>query len=400
MLLSAPKENLLTVSKKGYSMTIDQRLQELRRVCDDDKGAALRLMSERSRVEGPGVWLELLSDRLLWNAQPPEAQYQVIAVVGQRLGSAYELAGVRVWECAVRARCPVCNGTGAIRGVGCSSCRGAGKRETPISHRLATFRHVGSGMELNLLPGGRTCLQSGGCPSYHGEGWKGGLSVESRKHCFWKHGIKPFLLGRYPVTHKNLERGFGDLVDADELPAVGMPHDDAHCCLEELGLRLPTSAEWEHGCRAGSTTRFFWGDEMDDSYCWHAENSGGRERIDHLMETLPMDASNAAVEFLLSDHGYDDAVMEGGHHIGTRAPRPHAPSEHDTAGRFNAFGLVDVLGNVWERCADGSSKGGCFRDRPDVFGTPRHGNDTISLEASLSSTGFRAALSIPGMEAP
>ena len=69
---------------------------------------------------------------------------------------------------------------------------------------------------------------------------------------------------------------------------------------EADGYRLPSEAEWEHACRAGSTGVRY--GELDE-IAWWRENSGGRV-----------------------------------HEVGGKAP--------------NAWGLYDTLGNVWEWCWD------------------------------------------------
>ena len=71
------------------------------------------------------------------------------------------------------------------------------------------------------------------------------------------------------------------------------------------GYRLPTEAEYEYACRAGTTTRFYWGDKFTDAdeYAW-------TNRI---------------------------AVVRS-HPVATKKP--------------NAFGLFDMAGNVWDMCQD------------------------------------------------
>lgn len=75
---------------------------------------------------------------------------------------------------------------------------------------------------------------------------------------------------------------------------------------DRMGYRLPTEAEWEYACRAGSTSDYFWGPGAADSaapYAWYVGNSG-----------------NTA------------------HPVGKTRP--------------NAFGLFDMTGNVSELVAD------------------------------------------------
>lgn len=144
---------------------------------------------------------------------------------------------------------------------------------------------------------------------------------------------KPFYMGAFEVTWaqyadvmgKNVLVAFGIRPESDD---VNKPvdtvtwNDAAEFCRqlsrrEGLAYRLPTEAEWEYGCRAGTTTPFCFG------------------------ETISTDQAN-----------YDGDFTYGSGRKGVDR------RETTLGGRFppNAFGLYDMHGNVWEWCADWYSR--------------------------------------------
>ncbi len=108
----------------------------------------------------------------------------------------------------------------------------------------------------------------------------------------------------------------------DELPVENVSWDDAQefctAVRERTGVevRLPTEAEWEYAARAGTTTPFHWGGELDgtQSNC-NGEYPYGTDAKGPFLETTTAVGSYAGV-----------------------SPHP--------------WGLADVIGNVWEWCGD------------------------------------------------
>jgi formylglycine-generating enzyme required for sulfatase activity len=149
-------------------------------------------------------------------------------------------------------------------------------------------------------------------------------------------------------------------LDDPDSPAVWVGWDDAqdfalalntHITNTDQGaatMRLPSEAEWEYACRAGTSTRFYWGDDPSltqiGDHAWYEVNSW-------------------------------DADEKYAHVVGLKAP--------------NAWGLYDMSGNVEEFCqdvwhrdyigapADGSaweeSGGGVY----DIYKVKRGGDWTI-----------------------
>ncbi len=107
-------------------------------------------------------------------------------------------------------------------------------------------------------------------------------------------------------------------------------------------FRLPTEAEWEYACRAGTSTSRFWGEDLSRA-CRYANVYDA--------------AGSKAFGFPWPHHPCDD---------GRPATAP--------VGRFapNPFGLADMLGNVWEWCVDVYSPGAYRRHRrvDPVFSGP------------------------------
>ncbi|QLH40857.1 MAG: formylglycine-generating enzyme family protein [Defluviicoccus sp.] len=126
--------------------------------------------------------------------------------------------------------------------------------------------------------------------------------------------------------------------------------------LPACGASLPTEAEWEYACRAGTTSAIYTGD---------LDILG--ERNAPALDPIAWYGGNSGVDFDL-DNGWDSSDWKEKQYpherAGTRAVAGKQP---------NAWGLYDMLGNVWEWCADGRRT---YTDQPQVdpWGDPGEGD--------------------------
>ncbi|GIW79464.1 MAG: hypothetical protein KatS3mg105_1271 [Gemmatales bacterium] len=150
-----------------------------------------------------------------------------------------------------------------------------------------------------------------------------GRSVSERQ--FRATISRGFWLSKYPVTQAQWitiigsnPSGFQDQEEFYDLPVENVNWFDACAFCEQLGtviaielpgnwrFRLPTQVEWEYACRAGTATKYFFGeaDSQIGCFAWYAANS-----------------------------------MDRTHPVGQK--------------QGNGWGFYDMYGNVWEWCLDG-----------------------------------------------
>ena len=160
----------------------------------------------------------------------------------------------------------------------------------------------GVSIEMVLIPAGKFVMGSPGSEV-------GRMENETQHEVTF---TKTFYIGKYEVTQEQWDAVMGNKPSEEKgknLPVTSVSWKDCQEFIKKLnaktdgGYRLPTEAEWEYACRAGTTTAYSFGDEI-----------------------TPKDAN-----YVSSSTGKPVAV-------GSYQP--------------NAFGLYDMHGNVTEWCED------------------------------------------------
>jgi serine/threonine protein kinase len=191
---------------------------------------------------------------------------------------------------------------------------------------------------------------------------------------------KPFYLGKYEVTQEQWEALMGNNPSANKgakNPVENVSWDDCQVFLAKLmqkvprvKLALPTAAQWEFACRAGSTNDYCCGVDVAttlDEYAWFSENSGGK--------TQPVGMKKPNPWGLYDMHG---SVREWC---------------NDRVTNYTKSEKTDPVGSVDEHQNEREFRGGAFNDG-FIYNTS-HFRGGSQPNTTNEYTGFRVRLDAP-----
>ena len=196
------------------------------------------------------------------------------------------------------------------------------------THEMAIYSHAATGMEFVLVPGGTFVM---GSPPEEGHR----NAANETQHPVT---LSPFLMARTEMTQGAWKRIAGAWAGEEEVdesergdlrPVSRVTWSEVTAALRRVDLSLPTEAQWEFACRAGTQTTFFTGPTSDTLVGF--ANLGRAWRDGAWLQHPGLADNELYTEF---PDGFD-------------SPAPVATF------RPNAFGLHDMIGNVAEWCADG-----------------------------------------------